>query len=82
MPSDDWIDDDVEIARIALDRAIRTCPGCRMVWDAEPSSERFWHTPIRCPRCGTESVRDRRWRALWFQSPLRRIVTSGGEGRE
>lgn len=79
MPSDDWIDDDVEIVRRGIDRAIRTCPACRTVWEKESSSDRFWQTPVRCPLCGVESVRDRRWRTLWFTSPLRRIVSSGGD---
>lgn len=82
MPRDDWIDDDVEIARIGIDRAIRTCPACRTVWDKEASSDRFWRTQVRRPKCGVESVRDRRWRTLWFANPLRRIVSPRGDGDE
>lgn len=82
MPRDDWIDDDVEIARIGIDRAIPTCPACGTVWDKEASSDRFWRTQVRCPTCGVESVRDRRWRTLWFANPLRRIVSNRGDGDE
>ena len=82
MPRDDWIDDDVEIARIGIDRAIRTCPACRTVWDKEASADRFWRSEVRCPTCGVESVRDRRWRTLWFANPLRRIVPPRGDADE
>ena len=82
MPNDDWIDDDVTIARMGIDRAIRTCPACRTVWEKETSSQRFWRTPIRCPKCGVTSVHDRRWRALWFANPLRRIVPLEGDRDE
>ena len=74
MRNDDWIDDDVTISRMAVERAIRTCPACRTIWDLSIPSRRLWNEAIRCPRCGVVSVRDRRLRALWFRHPLRRVV--------
>ena len=74
MRQDDWIDDDVTISEMALERAIRTCPVCRAVWDLSIPSRRLWHETIRCPRCGVRSVRDKRLRALWFGHPIRRVV--------
>lgn len=74
MRQDDWIEDDVNFARMAVERAIRTCPACRTVWDLSIPSRRLWNEAIRCPRCGVRSVRDRRLRALWFCHPLRRVV--------
>ena len=74
MRQDDSIDHDVTISEMALDRAVRTCPACRTVWDLSIPSRRLWHETIRCPRCGVLSVRDRRLRALWFGHPLRRVA--------
>lgn len=74
MRQDDWIDDDVTISAMALERAIRTCPACRAVWDLRIPSRRLWQETIRCPRCGVPSVRDKRLRALWFCHSLRRVV--------
>lgn len=82
MKYDPWIDDDMDMADLAVDRAIRTCPACGLLWEKESSSKRFWRTQIRCPGCGVESVRDRRCRALWFANPLRRIVSTRGDGDE
>ncbi len=82
MRRNDWIDEDMAMAHRAIDRAIRTCPACGLLWDKEASSKRFWRTQIRCHGCGVESVRDRRWRALWFAHPLRRIVPPRGDADE
>jgi predicted RNA-binding Zn-ribbon protein involved in translation (DUF1610 family) len=82
MQPNDWIDEDMAMAHRAVDRAIRTCPACGLLWEKKSSSKRFWRTQIRCPGCGVESVRDRRCRALWFANPLRRIVSTRGDDDE